>query len=124
MKTLDWKFLHLWYAHLRQYYFFGLDSTTYLLCLFFFRANKVIDALCEEVKRGEAVGNSCQWICDRHYTLLNYYEGGSKTVLKMRFNDTDRVFKMKHRFSHEYKPFDATTDDEKFTKKVGFIQVL
>uniref|UniRef100_A0A915EPK3 UBA domain-containing protein n=1 Tax=Ditylenchus dipsaci TaxID=166011 RepID=A0A915EPK3_9BILA len=85
----------------------------------FSKANSIINTLCAGVARGEHAGDSCNWLCfKKNYSILDFYEGGSKKVLKISENGKDVILKMDHAYASDYEYVDPRVEDEEFTDKV------
>ena len=99
----------------------------------------ILDSLCAAVAKGEHDGDICARLCvDRNFTISDFYEGGSKKVIKLNEEGKDVVLKvsgystpsfsqiqphplkMDRSFEHEYPDYvDPRVSDEEFTDKVS-----
>jgi len=84
------------------------------------KANSIIHELCASVKNGKYTGDFCNYICsDAHnWSIVDFHEGGSKSVIKFRDNGKDIIMKMHHPFAHEYDTIDDRVSEDELTDKV------
>lgn len=95
-----------------------------VILLVIFRAEVILDSLCAAVAKGEHDGDICERLCvGRNFTISDFYEGGSKKVIKLNEEGKEVVLKMDHAFEHEYLDYvDPRVSDEEFTDKVSPVQ--
>jgi hypothetical protein len=86
-----------------------------------FRAEVIIDSLCRAVAKHEHDGDICERLCvGANYSIADFYEGGSKKVIKLAEQGKDVILKMDHAFPNEYVDYvDSRVPDEEFTDKVS-----
>lgn len=72
------------------------------------------------MSQGKVTGDICHWLCDKNpnYTLIGFYEGGSKKVLKINRNGEIIILKMHHSFIKNYDALNLNVENDEFTNKV------
>ncbi|KAH7723837.1 Protein C53D5.1 d [Aphelenchoides avenae] len=82
------------------------------------KANTIIRTLCDDYSKGQVSGDLCLPLCGAaNWTLLDFYEGGSKNVLKLSMDGKDTILKMDQQFSRQYEQIDARVSEEEFSEK-------
>ncbi|KAF7638628.1 PIP49_C domain-containing protein [Meloidogyne graminicola] len=78
-------------------------------------AQLIVDKLCNSWKEGIYSGDFCETLCTKNWSLIDYFEGGNKKVLKMHINGSDIILKMQHPFLDQYDQqidFKTATDEQ------------
>jgi len=94
----------------------------------FFRAQLIVDKLCDSWNLGIYAGDFCGILCAKNWTLVDYFEGGNKKVFKIHMNGADIIlkvilfiflkifnFKMQHPFMDQYDlqlDFNSASDEQ------------
>lgn len=97
-----------------------MHQSKLLFFFYFFRADQILNMLCEDVEKGLLTGNICSWICvsKRNFTIVDFYEGATKSVIKLNRDGKDLILKTKHAFTRQYDYISELETEDEFTNKV------
>uniref|UniRef100_A0A7E4VVP2 PIP49_C domain-containing protein n=1 Tax=Panagrellus redivivus TaxID=6233 RepID=A0A7E4VVP2_PANRE len=83
------------------------------------KANNIIGALCAEYTAGKVAGGLCHRLCtEPNYSIVDLYDGGAKTVIKLRSEGKDVILKMEKPAFADFDQLDFRISEDEFTDTV------